>query len=468
MADVTWDVDVVGNAERKFDEIARAADQAGDQVEVLDRQVSGLDSSSATSAGAMAGLGGVLVGVAGDGIAAGAAIAGAAGVATLAFSGWSEGTWQMTSAGQELHFTLESLAEGPVKDLQAAAQKGLFPGVTEALEDIRPELEALEKPVEIFAEMMGDGLGVVIRLVGSLSQSLTGFSSSSLSGLVALGPPLQKFGTEFGSVLDELTESGAARESVAGLATILGTLLQVVPPLVKAAVELGAELNPVLAAAVQGVVAVLNPLLNLIGDYPRETAAMIVAIAAVSTAYKVAGIAIEAFTAMQAASAAGTAATPFGLILVAAAAVVVAIMLIVKNWDTLVDAVSDGASAVGNFVMGIADAIVDFFQMIIDAIVAPFKEVSNLVSSAVSSVSNISINRFAEGGVATQPTLGIFGEAGPEALIPLDQMGNVGGGGGVVNVYVTNAVAGNERQVARVVANSLKTVRARGGGFSAT
>jgi hypothetical protein len=41
---------------------------------------------------------------------------------------------------------------------------------------------------------------------------------------------------------------------------------------------------------------------------------------------------------------------------------------------------------------------------------------------------------FASGGIVTQPTLGMVGEAGPEAIIPLSQMGNMGGGGVTVNV----------------------------------
>jgi TP901 family phage tail tape measure protein len=34
---------------------------------------------------------------------------------------------------------------------------------------------------------------------------------------------------------------------------------------------------------------------------------------------------------------------------------------------------------------------------------------------------------FADGGIITQPTLGLIGEAGPEAVIPLNQMGSMGG-----------------------------------------
>lgn len=41
--------------------------------------------------------------------------------------------------------------------------------------------------------------------------------------------------------------------------------------------------------------------------------------------------------------------------------------------------------------------------------------------------------KFAEGGVVRKPTLGLVGEAGPEAVIPLDRLGGIGGG---VNVSV--------------------------------
>jgi len=52
----------------------------------------------------------------------------------------------------------------------------------------------------------------------------------------------------------------------------------------------------------------------------------------------------------------------------------------------------------------------------------------------------------AEGGIATKPTAGIFGEAGPEALIPLDRMsqvmGSIGGGGSNVEINIIGAPEG--------------------------
>ena len=43
---------------------------------------------------------------------------------------------------------------------------------------------------------------------------------------------------------------------------------------------------------------------------------------------------------------------------------------------------------------------------------------------------------FAKGGVVTKPTLGILGEAGPEAAIPLSKMGGMGGGATNITVNV--------------------------------
>jgi hypothetical protein len=43
----------------------------------------------------------------------------------------------------------------------------------------------------------------------------------------------------------------------------------------------------------------------------------------------------------------------------------------------------------------------------------------------------------AAGGIVTGPTLAMIGEAGPEAVIPLDRMGQMGGGGTTVNINVS-------------------------------
>jgi hypothetical protein len=56
---------------------------------------------------------------------------------------------------------------------------------------------------------------------------------------------------------------------------------------------------------------------------------------------------------------------------------------------------------------------------------------------------------FAEGGIVTGPTLGIVGEAGPEAIIPLDQMGRMGG----MNVTINMPAGSNGDDVVRALQN---------------
>jgi hypothetical protein len=44
------------------------------------------------------------------------------------------------------------------------------------------------------------------------------------------------------------------------------------------------------------------------------------------------------------------------------------------------------------------------------------------------------IPMLAQGGIVTAPTLAVVGEAGPEAVIPLDKMGMIGGNQVTINV----------------------------------
>ncbi|MCW4002410.1 MAG: hypothetical protein NWE95_00650, partial [Candidatus Bathyarchaeota archaeon] len=73
---------------------------------------------------------------------------------------------------------------------------------------------------------------------------------------------------------------------------------------------------------------------------------------------------------------------------------------------------------------------------------------------------------FAEGGIVTGPTLALIGEAGPEAVVPLREFGNLpaGNGSGVVNLYAPlitiegNADRATVEAAAQRVMQKLRTV----------
>ena len=56
--------------------------------------------------------------------------------------------------------------------------------------------------------------------------------------------------------------------------------------------------------------------------------------------------------------------------------------------------------------------------------------------AAIMTAAALGIGQFAQGGIVTAPQIGLVGEAGPEAIIPLDRLGQFGGGGQVINLHV--------------------------------
>jgi hypothetical protein len=111
--------------------------------------------------------------------------------------------------------------------------------------------------------------------------------------------------------------------------------------------------------------------------------------------------------------------------------------------------------AIGDWIL--TDAIPQVFGWaksiggrMVDGIVDGIRAAASKVGDALASIPGVSeagslvgaiggILPFANGGIVTGPTLGLVGEAGPEAIIPLDQLGRFGGGP-TINVTVNGAV----------------------------
>jgi len=69
---------------------------------------------------------------------------------------------------------------------------------------------------------------------------------------------------------------------------------------------------------------------------------------------------------------------------------------------------------------------------------------------------------FAEGGVVTRPTLGLVGEAGPEAIIPLDQMVRMGNMTNLT-INVTAGIGTDGAEVGRQIVDALRQYQRRNG-----
>jgi hypothetical protein len=91
-----------------------------------------------------------------------------------------------------------------------------------------------------------------------------------------------------------------------------------------------------------------------------------------------------------------------------------------------------------SFVANAPGAIVDFGKNAINSTVDVLNRFIKSFNSVAGKVGITfpEIPKFANGGIVTGPTLGLLGEAGPEAVIPLNRLGSGGFGGSTINVYL--------------------------------
>jgi hypothetical protein len=84
----------------------------------------------------------------------------------------------------------------------------------------------------------------------------------------------------------------------------------------------------------------------------------------------------------------------------------------------------------------------------------------DLIGLDLSSIGGISM--FAKGGIVTAPTLGMVGEAGPEAIIPLNRAnGKIGGT--TINLTVNAGMGTQGAEVGRQIVDALKAYERRNG-----
>jgi hypothetical protein len=319
--------------------------------------------------------------------------------------------------------------------------------------DYRKALEALVRGTKDVGIAMKD-----MTLVMDISTA-TGMDSASVADALAkayqgnfkalrtLSPEMStmiKEGASLNEVMDVLggTFGGAtanSAETAAGKMKILKNSIG------ETKESIGAALLPVL----QAVLPVLNKFAAWAQDNPKAFLAIAAAIGAVAAAIVVTNIAM--------------ALNPFALIAAGIALLIVGLVAAYNKFEWFRDGINGIVNTITGFFSGMVNAAIGAVNAIISAYnaipllpdipKAPTISVPKLggTEAARPAAGRMGVPRFAEGGIVTAPTLALIGEAGPEAVIPLDRM-NTGGG---VTINVTGGLS-TSAEIGESVVNALR------------
>jgi hypothetical protein len=120
-------------------------------------------------------------------------------------------------------------------------------------------------------------------------------------------------------------------------------------------------------------------------------------------------------------------------------------------FNKLVDSVSE-INKVGGLAAKLLGMVVSPVTALTGNILRGLPDLGSLIpSTPMPAPSMPNIPRMAEGGIVSSPTLALIGEAGPEAVVPLDRM-NTGGG---VTVNVTGGLS-TSAEIGQAVVNALR------------
>jgi hypothetical protein len=319
--------------------------------------------------------------------------------------------------------------------------------------EYRKALEALVRGTKDVGIAMND-----MNLVMDISTA-TGMDSASVADALAkayqgnfkalrsLSPEMStmiKEGASLNEVMDVLggTFGGAtanSAETAAGKMKILKNSIG------ETKESIGAALLPVLEA----VLPVLNKFAAWAQDNPKAFLAIAAAIGAVAAAIVVTNIAM--------------ALNPFSLIAAGVALLVVALVAAYNKFEWFRDGINTIVNTVIGFFAGMVNAAIGAVNAIISAYnsipllpdipKAPTVPVPQLGATAAARpvAGRLGIPRMADGGIVSSPTLALIGEAGPEAVVPLDRMGTGGG----VTINVTGGLA-TSAEIGESVVNALR------------
>jgi len=283
-----------------------------------------------------------------------------------------------------------------------------------------------------------------------------------------------KGGAEFDEVMQALEiHTGAASQAAE---TQAGKLKNLQIQFGEAQEAIGAAFLPVLTALVEKLIPVATwmqenttivlILMGVIGS-------LSVAILALNAAMKIHAAYAFIMAHQQAILNAVMAANPIGLVVIAIAALVAALVVAYNKSETF----RKGVDAMFSFIKTAIEGSVEFIKGYLNTVLGFYKSIFNGIARLWNStIGKLSfkvpdwvpglggkgfsvpdIPMLADGGIVTSPTLAMIGEAGPEAVVPLNRMNQMGN----VTININSTVA--DARLGDIIVNALKQYTRRSG-----
>jgi hypothetical protein len=395
-----------------------------------------------------------------------AAVPAAAALAGLAYAATGAAKAAMEDQASQVELARSLSVSTKATDAQVSATEDLISKMTLATgvadTDLRTALASLARGTGDVTKAQ-DLLNLALDISAATGKDLNSVSEALAKGyngqylaLNKLDPTLKaviKNGGDFNEVGGRLAKTfGGAASAAANTAE--GQFKRMSVAISETQESIGAALLPIINA--------LLPVLQSLATFVQNNTGLVVALA---TAFgSIAAIIVTANVAMKAWSVATTVATgaqaafnavmaanPIVLATAAIVAIGAAVVVAYNKFETFRNIVDGIGSALKNAFTGVVDAI----RTAVNVYIGIYKTLFNGVADAWNNtVGRLSfkipgwvpglgglgfsvpdIPKLADGGIVTSPTLALIGEAGPEAVVPLDRMGgstnvtiNVSGG----------------------------------------
>ena len=317
-------------------------------------------------------------------------------------------------AGVESYITAQGKLKGVTDDELRPAMAGLV----RATMDIEEAQKAATLSMDIAAAK-----GISLETVTKAMEKAYG---GNMTALAKLSPELRqmiKDGASMEEVMAEMavTFGGAATDSAN---TAAGSMKRLGVALGEAKEGVGAALLPILEKAL--------PVLQKFATWAQDNPTLITAVAVAFGVLAASIVLVNAAMALN----------PAVLITAGIVALGVALVMAYRKFDTFRAVVQAVANGVAGYFEFIANAYIKMINLVIRGInlIKPGKDIGQIGQVSFGRLggddggngganpAGLDYKAMATGGVVTSPTMALIGEAGPEAVIPLDKMGGMGGG----------------------------------------